>query len=370
MGSDTLKLNTKQTFNYEYFRLWQEFPLAIFFFITKKRSDVNNTNVLIVNTCLIGEFVVSLPAISDYISRNNKTSVDILVSPANRPLAERIVGIRNVLVANSIHNREIKQSSITRDYQLDRYNKIIVLRISRDAYTIIQNIETTHIKMVLSILIKYGLHIMLSLIFRKTPKRLLSINFEMLNGTQKDISFDKIIQFTANDYMAVSNLNVLNTTKKKIIVHTNTNWIMKRWSNEKWISLLKKVSKLDEFQFIFIGAQIDTSDHKYIAPRLGFESYSLIGELDLALLLLVLRKSDYFIGIDSGPSNMAYLSGIKSITILGPGPHMYMPNNKHNVVVDKSNGRGLSQLFFHNKHGSIIDKISINEVYNAFTQIY
>src|SRR3989338_2254066 len=336
MGSDTLKLSTKQKFNYEYFRLWQEFPLAIFFFITKKRSNANNTNVLIVNTCLIGEFVVSLPAISDYISRNNKTSVDILVSPANRPLAERIVGIRNVLVANSIHNREIKQSSITRNYQLDRYNKII----------------------------------MLSLIFRKTPKRLLSINFEMLNGTQKDISFDKIIQFTANDYMAISNLNVLNTTKKKIIVHTNTNWIMKRWPNEKWISLLKKVNKLDEFQFIFIGAQIDTSDHEYIAPRLGFESYSLIGELDLALLLLVLRKSDYFIGIDSGPSNMAYLSGIKSITILGPGPHMYMPNNKHNVVVDKSNGRGLSQLFFHNKHGSIIDKISINEVYNAFTQIY
>ncbi|KKS48847.1 MAG: hypothetical protein UV14_C0004G0008, partial [Candidatus Azambacteria bacterium GW2011_GWF2_42_22] len=164
-----------------------------------------------------------------------------------------------------------------------------------------------------------------------------------------------VIQFTANDYMAISNLNVLNTTKKKIIVHTNTNWIMKRWPNEKWISLLKKVNKLDEFQFIFIGTQIDT----YIAPRLGFESYSLIGELDLALLLLVLRKSDYFIGIDSGPSNMAYLSGIKSITILGPGPHMYMPNNKHNVVVDKSNGRGLSQLFFHNKHGSIIDKISI-----------
>ena len=192
----------------------------------------------------------------------------------------------------------------------------------------------------------------------------------MLNGTQKDISFDKIIQFTANDYMAISNLNVLNTTKKKIIVHTNTNWIMKRWPNEKWISLLKKVNKLDEFQFIFIGTQIDTSDHKYIAPRLGFESYSLIGELDLALLLLVLRKSDYFIGIDSGPSNMAYLAGIKSVTILGPGPHMYMPNNKHNVVVDKSNGRGLSQLFFHNKHGSIIDKISIDEVYNAFTQIY
>lgn len=370
MGGDTLKLDTKQKFNYEYFRLWQEFPLAIFFFIIKKRSNVSNTNVLIVNTCLIGEFVVSLPAISDYISRNNKISVDILVSPANKPLAEQIVGIRNVLVANSIHNREIKQSIITRDYHLDRYNKIIVLRISKDAYTLIRNIETAHIKIVLSNLIKYALHIMLSLILRKTPERLLSINFEMLNGAQKDIPFDKIIRFTSDDYKTVSNLNVLNTTKKKIIVHTNTNWVMKRWSNEKWVSLLKKISKLDEFQFIFIGAQTDTSDHKYIAPRLGFTSHSLIGELDLALLLLVLRKSDYFIGIDSGPSNMAYLAGIRSVTILGPGPHMYMPNGKHNVVVDKSNGRGLSQLFFHHKHGSIIDKISVDEVYNAFTQIY
>lgn len=367
MGGNTLKIGGNQTFNWEYFHLWQEFPLAIFFYLFKKREKTNNNDVLIVNTCLIGEFVVSLPAIADYINKNNNISIDILVSPINKPLAERIIGVRNILIANSVHGREGKKN-INKYRQQHTYKKIIILRISKDAYSLIYKMTSEHVRVATGYFIRYGLHVLLSMVAKKHPKRLKYLNFEMLGSTNKNISLNQIIQFTNTDYALINNLKMFSSPKKKIVVHTHT-WIMKCWPNDKWISFIKKINMLDDFLFIFVGTGTDMLDYKYIAQRLGFQSYSLIGKIDLALLLLILTKSDYFVGVDSGPSNMAHLARTRSVTILGPGPHMYMPDDKYNVVVDRSNGRGLLQLFFSTKY-NIIDQISVDEAYGAFMRVY
>lgn len=140
---------------------------------------------------------------------------------------------------------------------------------------------------------------------------------------------------------------------------------MKKWDTDKWVELLNRVRRLGDVRFIFVGGAEDADDYSEIASKLQFPLHSLIGRINLLQLLLVLRQSDYFIGTDSGPRNMAHLADTRSVAILGPGPHFYMPWSRKDVVIDTSRGRGLYQMFFTKKNG-FIHQITADEVYEAF----
>ena len=247
----------------------------------------------------------------------------------------------------------------------DAYEKTIVLRASPDVYRLMKTIATGTIKTGALPFSKYALHLAKNLMLGRTPKTWAEVNFEMLGGRAKHISFDDMLRFEKADYARVEKFPALKTQQKKIIIHTGASWVMNRWSTENWVALLTRLHGLDDFRFIFVGAKKDHEDYACIASRLPFRVYSLIGDTDIVGLLAALRASDYFIGIDSGPRNMAHLVDVPSITILGPAPHIYTPPNARDVVLDKSRGRHLNERFFYKKKG-VIDTIRPEEVLAAF----
>lgn len=357
----------KRKVNVDYLNLYQEIPLfcalTLGNFFRKKRIQKTG-NMLIVNTCLIGEFAASVPAIRDYIERNGNVVVDLMVSPPLSPLAERIRGVRNVYVARSLYGRRNeKMERVGREFAA--YDEIFVMRISSDAFRLIRGISFGAIRTGLLEYSGYAIHLWGSLINRKAPKQWMELNFEMLGGKSRNLPFDEIFQFRESDYVDTARLEALQTTEKKVIVHTGAGWVMKKWDTDKWIELLNRVRRLGDIRFIFVGGAEDAGDYFKIASKLQLPPYSLIGTTNLLQLLLVLRQSDYFIGTDSGPRNMAHLAGIRSVAILGPGPHFYMPWDKRDIVIDKSRGRGLYQMFFAKKNG-FIHQITVDEVYDAF----
>ncbi len=141
---------------------------------------------------------------------------------------------------------------------------------------------------------------------------------------------------------------------------------MKRWDNKKWIELLEKINQSGNFQFIFVGGEKDLKNYERIYSSLSFVVHSLINKIDIPELLVVFKNADYFIGVDSGPSNLAYLAGLKGITIFGAGPHFHI--NSLGASIDKTNGRGLGQLFFSSQN-SFISRITVDEVYRAFQKL-
>ena len=353
--------------NLEYLNLYQEIPLfcalvVSSFFRTKTKQKTRS--VLIVNTCLIGEFAASVPAIRDYIERNDTIDIDLMVSPPLAPLAEKIRGVRRVYTARSLYGRPNEKLD-KYEQKFSAYDLIFAMRISRDAYRLISDIPTNHVRTCLKEHIGYAVHLWWSLLKRKPPKQWVKLNFEMLGGKVREIPFDDIFQFSENDYVEVENLDALQTIEKKVIIHAGAGWIMKKWSNDKWTELLDKIRELGNVRFIFVGGREDSEDFAEIESKLDFKIYSLIGKINLLQFLLVLRRSDYFIGTDSGPRNMAHLADTRSVTILGPGPHFYMPWDKKDIVIDKSNGRGLYQMFFLTKNG-FIDRITVDEVFATF----
>ncbi|RMF56204.1 hypothetical protein D6745_00065, partial [Candidatus Woesearchaeota archaeon] len=93
----------KSRINYEYFRLFKELPflfrLNVKTILTLRKDRKKKKRILIVSACLIGDFIVSLPAINEFITNNKSSVIDIVVSPVLKSFAEHLKGIRNVYVA-------------------------------------------------------------------------------------------------------------------------------------------------------------------------------------------------------------------------------------------------------------------------------
>lgn len=357
--------------NLDYLNLYQEIPLFCalsFSNLFREKAREKTGSILLVNTCLIGEFAASLPAIRDFILRNEHSAVDLVVAPPLKPPALRVRGVRKVYTARSLYGRDSERSGEAAQ-EFGAYDRIFVMRMSRDAYRLVRTISAGEVHTGLKQYSGYVLHLWGSLLHRRPPKQWRELNFEMLGGVPKNISFDEIFKFAPEDYASVAKLDALQTTEKKVIIHTGASWPMKSWSNDKWAALLIKANELGGMRFIFVGGKEDEADYAAIAAKLSFQVYSLIGRIDLLQLLLALRASDYFIGVDSGPRNLAHLAEVRSICIFGPGPHFYMPPDARDIVLDKSRGRGLFQMFFYKKRG-FIEQITADEVYEAFKKLW
>lgn len=359
-------------FNKEYFNLWKEPLLFIgfyFYAFTRKKqiNNINNNKILIVTPCLIGEFSAVIPSIRDFIIRNKNNTIDILVTPQIAPLAKKIIGVNNVYTSSSVYGR--KEGHKNYNQTFDSYKKIIVLRIGSDTLEILKNLDVKNVKTNFINFVKYGVHLVWNLILGKVPKRWRTFNFEMLEGEDRRNNFEDIFNFNESDYKNLEAFTFLNSNKQKIVIHTTTNWKSKNWDKDKWVALLKKINNFDDFEFIFVGSKEDEENYKYISSKLNFTIHSLINKTNLVDLLLIFRKTNYFIGVDSGPSNLADLAEIKSITMIGVSPNMYFPINTNNIVLDKTNQRGILQMFF-SFENSFINKINVNEVYDSFIKIY
>lgn len=357
--------------NFDYLNLYQEIPLfcaliARSFF--RKKPKETSSATLIVNTCLIGEFAASLPAIRDYIERRGGLPVDLMVSSPLKPLAERVLGVRNVYVAQSLYDRQGEQRGC--DGQIfPSYDTVFVMRVSRDVFRLIREIPARKIRTGLIEYSGYAVHLWGSLLSRKPPKQWRELNFEMLGGQMRKVPFDEIFNITEHDRATLAHIEELRTSQKKIFIHTGASWPMKKWKTDRWAEFIRMANTLGDMRFIFVGGAEAIDDYVSIAAQLNFPVYSLIDKINLFELLIVLHEGDYFIGVDSGPRNLAHLADIRTIAIFGPGPHFYMPWDVRDIAIDKSRGRGLFQMFVRTKHG-FIDEIMPIEVYDAFKKIW
>ena len=353
--------------NYEYFKLAKEVLLLFNSEIIREKKSIKSPKkILVVNTCIIGEFMVSLPALNSFIKENNY-KIDLMVSPSLKTLAEKIRGVKKVYVAKSVYSRAIETSKNDLKQTFEKYDLIVIMRLSKESLNIIKKIKAKEVKTSFIPYVKYALHLTKNIYINRKKKQWREINFEMLGLKNKDVRFEEIFRFNTKDYKKVKDLRELKTKEKKVIIHTGSGWSTKLWDNKKWIKFIKMANSIGNFRFIFIGGRDEREDFELIKKSLNFKVYSLIERIDLKDLMILMRMSDFFIGIDSGPRNMAHLAELRSISLLGPGPKMYMPTNPKDIVIDKSNCR-CTHLFCYKKE-TCMNKISVDDVFNAFKKL-
>jgi len=359
-----------QKVNWDYLKQLKDPYLFLKAYFIKNNKSSKSNKILIVDPCLIGDFIVSLPAINTFIKSNKNSEIDLIVTPPLKNLAGRIKGIRKVFVAKSSTSRSIEKTDSKTEIS-EKYDKIVIMRLSDESFNLIKNLNCNEISVPLSKYLKYQIvYPIRDTILKRQPIQRREIDFEILKQKPREVSFEEIFNFNEKDYQKIKKLEAMKTKDKIIIIHTGPAWIMRVWENNKWAELIKKINTLGKFRFVFVGTEEADKDFKEISKNLDFKVYSLIGKLDIENLMLVLRKSYYLIGVDSGPRNMAHLADLRSITLFGPAASgaIYMPWDKKDIVIDKSNGGGLYQAFFYKKK-KFIDKITADEVYKSFKRL-
>lgn len=358
-----------QKVNYNYLKITKELPLLLRISLENyfKPETQSKERVLIIDTCLIGDFFASLPALVSFIKRTN-LKVDLIVSPPLRKIAEHLIGIEKVFTAESLYDRN-KKNKCKEEFIGKNYKTVILFRISQDAYKLIEKIDYSSMRTYLKPYLKYMAHLTKNVLLKREVKQWREVNFELIGikKSSRKYSFTEIFNFKKSDYNRIK--RYLGTDEsKKVIIHTDTNWALKSWENKKWAKLLMKINNLGKFKFIFIGnGNAEKQSFKEIQKNLDFKIFSMIGRIDLMETLLLIKASDYFIGIDSGPRNIAHFIDTRSISLLGPGPKFFLPVNKEDIVIDKSDCRCTS--FFCYKKESCIERIQVNEVFEAFKKL-
>ncbi len=93
---------------------------------------------------------------------------------------------------------------------------------------------------------------------KKPVRQWREVNFEIvgIEEPEKKMEFDDIFTVSLEEYDHVRKLLDNLGNRKRVIIHTGSGWHVKLWDNEKWIDAIKKINKLGEFDFIFIGKGI------------------------------------------------------------------------------------------------------------------
>jgi ADP-heptose:LPS heptosyltransferase len=334
------------------------------------RKVPNKGRILVLDTCLIGDFLSYLPALRTYTKKNDIT-FDILVSPTVKPLAEKVKGVNRVFVAKSSYNRNTEQNTPEQQSIPQEYDLIIVLRLSQAVYDLIKNIKCKGIITSDIVFLKYIFHLAKNSLLKKEIKQSSDTIFETLGikEVNKNSELYDLFNFNGSDYDFFERILEMKGTDKKILIHTGSGWKVKLWKNENWAELLKMINELGKFRFIFIGrTEEEKRAFENIQENLNFKVYSLIDKVDLKELFLIMKKSDYFIGVDSGPRNLAHYANLRRISLLNPAAvKNFMPFSEKDIVIEKPH-RLPANLFDFNKRSNM-EKISTEEVLESFKKL-
>jgi heptosyltransferase III len=105
------------------------------------------------------------------------------------------------------------------------------------------------------------------------------------------------------------------TEQTSILIHIGGRWKYRQWTNEKWIELIKKLSKENNLEISVTCGIMEKAMLDNI-----LEKTSITGEVsDYNLLVNKIKSTDLLICLDSGPMHLAQTLGIPVLALFGPG---------------------------------------------------
>jgi ADP-heptose:LPS heptosyltransferase len=347
----------RERFYWQYAPVAAEVPALLRLQTLTRRSITSPGTVLIVNCCLIGDFVLSLPALTEFISEHAGARVDLLVSPSVAALAEKLRGVHRVYAARTVFRRDTELEESER--LAPSYDFVIVLRLSGPARRLLAMTSYRAIRTCLIPLLKHGFQIATKPISQ--IKQMTEFNFEIFGKYGRKEQFlraDDVFDFSGIPGAAIY-------PRRTVLVHTGSGKKLYMWPREKWLALIERLHSLADISFVFVGGtEEEQIEFDYLASRVTFPLHSVIRRYDILELLMLMRVSQLFVGVDSGPRHLAHLVDLPSVSLLGPGPKSFQPLNSNATVIDKTECQRC--VTFYCPHApNCIEKIEVETVVRA-----
>ena len=133
--------------------------------------------------------------------------------------------------------------------------------------------------------------------------------------------------------------------------HVGAGKIQNRWSLEKYVELIKRLSSLHKIKFYFTGSSADNAELSYMKEKLGGAGGYFVNK-KIPQLAALIARSDFFITNDTGVMHVAGATETPQISIFGPtNPFNWAPV-------------GTSKYFL--RKSELIDDISVDDVEKLF----
>jgi len=119
---------------------------------------------------------------------------------------------------------------------------------------------------------------------------------------------------------------------KRIVLHLSAGWSGKKWPLDNFSELIKLVPI--DIDILLIGGPEDVEQNESIVKRSGRSIYDFTGKLSFPETAELVKRSDVFIGADSGPLYIAESVGTRTISLFGPtNPLFSAPRGEGHVYI-------------------------------------
>ncbi len=148
-------------------------------------------------------------------------------------------------------------------------------------------------------------------------------------GVREDQVFPLSFPCFVNDRLLTARAN------NSLVIHVGGGWEFKRWSVEKWSDLIHRIRDRYD-QVTVIGGPGEQAILQQLSLLVGDKGNVIFKTTTLDELVTVLADCSQFIGLDSGPMNLAVCMDKAVIALFGPGDSsMWKPANSKGKYVHK-----------------------------------
>ena len=268
--------------------------------------------ILYICSNLIGDTILSSGVINHFIDQNKDAKLTFVVGPTAAPLLKNYKNTENIIIFEkrkfNLHWFDILQKTYSTKWDI-----VVDFRSSAISYILRKNK-------------KY--------IFKKNH----SIHhIEQLNSS---FGFDCSNLFIPTSFDEKNKANDhLDKTFKHIVIFPGGNWFPKLWSADNFnVTMKSLLNKYDKIKFILVGSLKEKN--KFYNELTKDIKEDLIIDLfgyNLTLTSAYMKKSDIFIGNDSGLMHLAVANKLKVISLFGPtDDRVYGPYGGNNIVIRTS----------------------------------
>ena len=265
--------------------------------------------ILFICSNLIGDTILSSGAINHIINQNQEAKLTFVVGPTAAPLLKNYKNIENIII--------FKKRKLNLHW-LDIFQKTYSIK-----WDIIVDFRSSALSLLLKNNKKY--------IFKK----LHSIHhIQQLNSSFGFECSNLLIPTSDDEGNKVS--NHLDSSFKHVVIFPGGNWTPKLWSAENYNETMKLlIDKYDKIKFIIVGSLKEKN--KFYNLLIKDIKEDLIIDLfghNLTLTSAYMKKSDVFIGNDSGLMHLAVASKLRVISLFGPTNDLvYGHHDDKNIVI-------------------------------------
>ena len=268
--------------------------------------------ILFICSNLIGDTILSSGAIKHFVDKNKKAKLTFVVGPTAAPLLKNYNNVENIIIFKkrkfNLHWFDIFQKTYSTQWDV-----VVDFRSSAISY-FLRNDK------------KY--------IFKKNN------NIHHIDQLNSSFGFNCSNLFipTSDDEKNKAGAD-LDISYKHIVIFPGGNWYPKLWSADNFnVTMKLLLEKFHKIRFILVGSLKEKN--KFYNELIKDIKEDLIIDLfgfNLTLTSAYMKKSDIFIGNDSGLMHLAVANKLKVISLFGPtDDKVYGPYGGDNIVIRTS----------------------------------